>query len=97
QADDFAGLRPFLLVQLRDRARLHLRLLALIRGNDMLPREINDLLTRVGPDTPGGELMRRYWQPAALSEELPPDGPPLVVRLMGEDLVLVRGGDGQPG
>jgi hypothetical protein len=41
--------------------------------------------------------MRRYWQPAALSEELPPDGAPLPVRLLGEDLVLFRDEDGRPG
>lgn len=49
-----------------------------------------DLLTQVGPVTPCGELMRRYWQPAALSEELPLGGAPKAVRLLGEDLVLFR-------
>ncbi|MPZ15754.1 MAG: Rieske 2Fe-2S domain-containing protein [Chloroflexi bacterium] len=63
----------------------------------MLSKEENDLLTRVGPGTPCGELMRRYWQPAALSEELPPGGPPLSVRLLGEDLVLYRDAAGRPG
>ena len=53
----------------------------------MLTREENDLLTRVGPGTPCGNLMRRYWQPAALAEELPPGGPPIPVRLLGEDLL----------
>src|SRR5207244_7600134 len=47
--------------------------------------------------TPGGELMRRYWQPAALSEELPVDGAPVPVRLLGEDLVLFRDDGGMPG
>src|SRR5947209_5541621 len=56
----------------------------------MLTQEQNDLLTRTGPGTPGGELLRRYWQPAALAEELPPGGAPLPVRLLGEDLVLFR-------
>ncbi len=60
-------------------------------------REENDLLTRVGPGTPCGELMRRYWQPAALSEELPLGGAPVPVRLLGEDLVLFRDDQGRPG
>src|SRR6266542_2179994 len=60
-------------------------------------REQNELLTRVGPGTPGGELLRRYWTPAALSVELPPGGPPLAIRLLGEDLVLFRDESGQPG
>ncbi|HZT07989.1 MAG TPA: Rieske 2Fe-2S domain-containing protein [Chloroflexota bacterium] len=56
----------------------------------MLTEEENRLLTETGPGTPCGELMRRYWQPVALSEELPPGGAPLPVRLLGEDLVLYR-------
>ena len=56
----------------------------------MLTREENDLLTQVGPGTPGGALMRRYWQPVALSSEIPPGSAPLPVRLLGEDLVLFR-------
>jgi phenylpropionate dioxygenase-like ring-hydroxylating dioxygenase large terminal subunit len=63
----------------------------------MLTEEENRLLTRTGPGTPGGELMRRYWQPAALSEELPLGGAPIPVRLLGEDLVLFRDATGQPG
>jgi phenylpropionate dioxygenase-like ring-hydroxylating dioxygenase large terminal subunit len=63
----------------------------------VLTREENDLLTQTGPGTPGGELMRRYWQPAALSEELPPDGPPRAIRLFSEDLVLFRDEEGRPG
>ncbi len=63
----------------------------------MPTQEENELLTRVGPGTPCGELMRRYWQPAALSEELPAGGAPLPVRLFGEDLVLYRDEAGQPG
>ncbi|HEY3117331.1 MAG TPA: Rieske 2Fe-2S domain-containing protein, partial [Chloroflexota bacterium] len=53
-------------------------------------QEENELLTQVGPGTPCGELMRRYWQPVALTEELPKGGAPLPVRLLGEDLVLFR-------
>ncbi|MPZ14636.1 MAG: Rieske 2Fe-2S domain-containing protein [Chloroflexi bacterium] len=63
----------------------------------MLPQEEQEILTRTGPGTPGGNLMRRYWQPAALSEELPPGGPPLSIRLLGEDLVLFRDEHGRPG
>jgi phthalate 4,5-dioxygenase oxygenase subunit len=63
----------------------------------MLTHEENDLLTRVGPETPCGELMRRYWQPVALAEELPAGGAPLPVRLLGEDLVLFRDDAGHPG
>ena len=37
----------------------------------MLAREENELLTRVGPDTPMGNTMRRYWIPALLARELP--------------------------
>ena len=48
----------------------------------MLSQEENDLLTRTGPDTPGGALLRRYWQPVALAEELPANGAPLPVRIM---------------
>src|SRR5579871_4757501 len=63
----------------------------------MLTREENELLTRTGPGTPGGALMRCYWQPVAVGEELPPGSAPLPVRLLGEDLVLFRDQRGQPG
>jgi phthalate 4,5-dioxygenase len=63
----------------------------------MLTKEENDLLTQVGPGTPGGEMLRRYWQPVVLAEELPAGGAPLPVRLLGEDLVLFRDDSGQPG
>jgi hypothetical protein len=33
----------------------------------MLTKEQNDLITRTGPGTPGGDLLRRYWQPVALT------------------------------
>ncbi len=56
-----------------------------------------ELLTQTDRGTPCGELMRRYWQPAALSEELPPGGAPLPIRLLGEDLVLFRDDQGRPG
>ena len=63
----------------------------------MLSREDNELLTRTGPGTPGGNLMRRYWQPVALVEELPTSGAPLPVRVMSEDLVLFRDDSGELG
>jgi phthalate 4,5-dioxygenase oxygenase subunit len=58
----------------------------------MLSREDNELLCRVGPDTPMGRMMRRYWLPAAISSELMP-GTPKRVRLLGEDFVAFRGDD----
>src|SRR5712691_2565827 len=64
----------------------------------MLSREDNELLTRIGPGTPMGNLMRQYWQPVLLSSELPePDGPPLRVRALGEDLIAFRDSAGRVG
>ena len=63
----------------------------------MTSREENELLTRTDRGTPGGEFMRRYWQPTALSAELPRGGAPLPIRLLGEDLVLYRDEAGRPG
>ncbi len=63
----------------------------------MLSREQNELLTRTGPGTPGGALLRRYWQPVALARELPPGGDPVPVDLLGEELVLFRDPDGRVG
>ena len=56
----------------------------------MMTREENQLLTQTGPGTPCGDLLRRYWQPVALSEELKSHGAPLPVMLMGEELVIFR-------
>lgn len=63
----------------------------------MITREENELLTRVGPGTPMGELLRRYWQPVALAEELPSGPAPKPLRVLGEDLVLFRDDGGRPG
>ena len=64
----------------------------------MFSRMENELLTRVSAGTPMGELMRRYWIPALLSEEIPvPDCPPIRVRLLGEDLVAFRDTQGRIG
>jgi phthalate 4,5-dioxygenase oxygenase subunit len=62
----------------------------------MISAEENNLLTRTGPGTPCGELMRRYWQPVALSEELA-DKDPLKLAIMGEELVLFRDDQGRLG
>jgi phenylpropionate dioxygenase-like ring-hydroxylating dioxygenase large terminal subunit len=56
----------------------------------MLTQDKNDLLTQTDSGTPGGELMRRYWQPVALSQELPVGGAPVEVNIFGEELVLFR-------
>ena len=64
----------------------------------MLTAEENDLLCRVEGDAPMGQLMRRHWIPACLSEEVAePDGAPVKVRLLGEDLVVFRDSDGRLG
>src|SRR5262245_44117191 len=64
----------------------------------MLNKEDNELLCRVGPGTPMGELMRQYWIPAARSDELPaPDAPPLRMRLLGENLIAFRVTSGRVG
>ncbi len=62
----------------------------------MLTAEENRLLTQVGPGTPMGELLRRYWHPIAAVAELD-DQPTKPVRLMGEDLVLYKAGNGTYG
>src|SRR2546423_5688765 len=64
----------------------------------MLPKEENEILCRVGPGTPMGDLLRQYWFRAMPSYELPsPDCPPIKVRLLGEDLVAFRDSNGQVG
>jgi phenylpropionate dioxygenase-like ring-hydroxylating dioxygenase large terminal subunit len=64
----------------------------------MLSQEDNELLCRVGKGTPMGELMRQYWIPAVLTSELPADdGPPMRVRLLGEDLIAFRATSGAVG
>jgi phthalate 4,5-dioxygenase len=64
----------------------------------MLSREENERLTQVGAGTPMGDMLRRYWIPACMAEELAePGGPPRRLRLLGEDLVAFRGADGTVG
>ena len=64
----------------------------------MLTREDNELMCRVGPGTPMGNLMREYWIPAIRSDELPaPDSPPMRLRLLGENLIAFRATAGSVG
>jgi phthalate 4,5-dioxygenase len=63
----------------------------------MLSAEQNDRITRVGPGKPAGMLLRRYWQPAALVDELAGSRPIKPVRLLGEDLVIYRDEEGRYG
>ena len=63
----------------------------------MMSQEQNDLLTRVGPGTGAGSVLRLYWQPAALSEELVSSRPVVPVTLLGERLVLFRDNEGELG
>ncbi|HLG71742.1 MAG TPA: Rieske 2Fe-2S domain-containing protein [Chloroflexota bacterium] len=64
----------------------------------MLTREENELITRVGPGTPMGDVLRRYWMPALLARDIPePDCPPVRVKLLGEELVAFRDTDGHVG
>jgi phenylpropionate dioxygenase-like ring-hydroxylating dioxygenase large terminal subunit len=64
----------------------------------LLTKADNELITRTGPGTPMGDLMRRYWIPALLTEEVPmPDCPPVQVRILGEELVAFRDSNGVVG
>jgi len=64
----------------------------------MLSAADNRFLVESGAGTPMGALLRSYWLPALLSEELPePDGPPVKIRLLGEDLLAFRDTKGRVG
>jgi phenylpropionate dioxygenase-like ring-hydroxylating dioxygenase large terminal subunit len=64
----------------------------------MTPRELNHFLTRTGPGTPMGELLRRYWIPALLSHEVAlPDSAPVRLKLMSERLIVFRDTQGKVG
>ncbi len=64
----------------------------------MLTRERNTFMTQVGPDTPMGKLFRQFWLPLSLPEQLPqPDGDPVRLRLLGEDMIAFRDTNGQVG
>ena len=63
----------------------------------MLSREDNELICRVGPGTPMGAMLRRYWIPAIQSADLEADGAPKRIRLLGENLVAFRDSQGRVG
>lgn len=64
----------------------------------MLTNEENELLCRVEGDAPMGQLMRNFWIPICLSEEVSePDGDPVHARILGEDLVVFRDTEGRVG
>jgi nitrite reductase/ring-hydroxylating ferredoxin subunit len=64
----------------------------------MLSHEDNELMTRVGPGTPMGNYLRRFWLPFGLASEVPaPDSPPVRMRLLGENLVCFRDSSGKLG
>ena len=64
----------------------------------MLNVEENELLCRIGPGTPMGNLIRQYWIPALLPSELPtPDCPPMRLRMLGENLIAFRTTSGDVG
>ena len=63
----------------------------------MLTHEENELLCRVEGNAPMGQLMRRHWVPAILSEQLAADGRPIRVQLFGEKLVAFRDSNGKVG
>ena len=58
----------------------------------MLSKEENELLTRVGPGTQAGEMLRQYWWPVAFSQDAKAKGAPLKIKLLGEEFVLFRDG-----
>ena len=64
----------------------------------MLTQEENELICRVGPGTPMGNLFREYWLPAMLSEEAPhPDSDPVRILMLGEQLIAFRDSSGKVG
>src|SRR6516164_9982938 len=64
----------------------------------MLSKEDNETLTRIGPSTLMGSLLRHYWQPVLRSSELADrDGTPTRVRILGEDLIAFRDTGGKVG
>src|SRR6266700_32393 len=63
----------------------------------MLSAADNELMCRVGPETPMGNMLREYWIPALCPDDLQPDGPPLRMRLLGENLIAFRVSSGKYG
>src|SRR5258705_3692311 len=63
----------------------------------MISAQQNERLTRVGPGTPGGELLRRYWQHLCPAGELTAENPKKRIRIMGENLLVFRDTQGGVG
>jgi 5,5'-dehydrodivanillate O-demethylase len=63
----------------------------------MLTQEENNFLTKVGPRTPAGEMLRRYWHPVATTADLSDEQPTKFIRVLGEDLVLFKDKSGRVG
>ncbi|HJH24391.1 MAG TPA: aromatic ring-hydroxylating dioxygenase subunit alpha [Paenalcaligenes hominis] len=63
----------------------------------MMSQEQNDFITRVGPTEPAGKLLRQYWQPIALSDEIAGVHQVKAVRVLGQDFVLFKQEDGRLG
>src|SRR5579862_771208 len=64
----------------------------------MISQEQNDLMTRVGPGTPAGNLLRNYWQPVALVDQfLNSSRPVLPIKVLGEEFVLIKNSKNQYG
>ena len=63
----------------------------------MLTREENENMTRVGPGSPAGEMLRRYWWPIGFAEEITSKTRPNKIKLLGEEFVLFRDGEGRLG
>src|ERR1700744_5196292 len=76
----------------------HLRSRRRAEGDAMLTAEENEVLCRVGPGTPMGTVLRRYWTPAFQLGDLPaPDCPPVRVTILGENFVAFRDTSGRLG
>ena len=54
----------------------------------MLSAKENERFTHIGPGTPAGALLRRYWQPVCIASELSEEHPKKKVRILGEDVVV---------
>ena len=67
-------------------------------GNMMMTSELDsETLTRVGPGSPMGDMLRQYWLPAVMSSEIAADGPPIRLMLLGEKLIAFRDSSGRVG
>src|ERR1700722_11136595 len=92
----FSNGHPALSGKMRDMATIDAFANSSVSGS--FSHEENELLTRVGPGTPMGELFRQYWIPVVPVAQLKePGGKPLRIRLLGEDLVAFRTRDGVAG